>query len=116
MPAISYHNTPYQTLTISVVLFITRYSYDLSCCGHHPDFDIAPEPFTSPVDFFAPNGYGLHDIAGNVWEFCNEWHPGYEGQYRVVRVVNPTLCRLRVRQAREIQSFSCRLVRARHIV
>jgi sulfatase modifying factor 1 len=25
---------------------------------------------TAPVDAFAPNGYGLHNVSGNVWEWC----------------------------------------------
>lgn len=28
------------------------------------------QPGTTPVDRFAPNGYGLHDMAGNAWEWC----------------------------------------------
>jgi len=48
----------------------TSISYDLGPDGLNPTYATGNAPHTSPVKSFAPNGYGLYDMAGNINQWC----------------------------------------------
>ncbi len=71
-----------------------HYTYD--------PYETGDIPWTTPVGYYdggqtptgvdMANGYGLYDMAGNVWERCNDWWSGtyYQECDDIGTVINPT--------------------------
>jgi len=55
--------------------------------GRFPEYNTGEDGYlcTAPVKSFKPNGYGLYNVAGNVWEWCQDW---FSALYPLLRIKN----------------------------
>ena len=54
-----------------------RYPWGDEISGSNANYWYSGDPWdndTSPARHYAANGYGLYDMAGNAWEFVNDWY------------------------------------------
>jgi len=60
---------------------------------------------TAPVRSYEPNGYGLYNVSGNVWEWCADWFsPSY---HRATAAVNPRFTEETGRRSMRGGSYLC---------
>jgi len=83
-----YHDPYYRYPWGSNIIDCNNANYH-STRGYCNPLGLTSYPYTSPVGHYGPQGaYGLCDMSGNVWEFCQDWYDA--GYYSSSPESNPS--------------------------